>query len=161
MRTEATVTCLSGASTGCYRAVLTHVWTLLAQRHCAYPAGSTSLYIDWWWVLAMAHDGDRLTLYSAIPYSHSTHCVLDVGVSSTGQQETNHLILATFSSKHQTSGRLSLWLYRRDVQKYTVTLRSLIPIGSSLSTHGMTLDHHFWKHCRQPCKCPLHCYMSS
>ena len=112
MRTEATVTCLSGASTGCYRAVLTHVWTLLAQRHCAYPAGSTSLYIDWWWVLAMAHDGDPLTLYSAIPYSHSTHCSLDVGVSSTGQQEMNHLTSAIQSSIYQTSVSFCLWLYR-------------------------------------------------
>ena len=61
----------------------------------------------------MAHDRDPPTLYSAIPYSHSTHCVLDVGVSSTGQQEISHLISAIPSSIHQTSGgMISLWLYR-------------------------------------------------
>ena len=57
-------------------------------------------------------DGHSLTLYSAIPYPHSTYCTLDVGVSTTDQQEMSHLTVAIESSYDQTSVGLILWLYR-------------------------------------------------
>ena len=58
------------------------------------------------------HVMELLTLYSAIPYPHSTHCILDVGVSTNDQEEMNHLTVVIESSYDQTSAGLILWLYK-------------------------------------------------